>query len=60
MPTINAFKVVVHEKKIFKGFCYINLYTNIPPKGMAIYDPKEFIRTNFNLLVLKMLHVSMY
>jgi len=25
MPNINAFEEVVHEKKIFKGFCYINL-----------------------------------
>jgi len=52
MPTINAFKVVVHEKNIFKGFCYLNLLS----LGEAIYDPREFIRTNFNLLVLKMLH----
>jgi len=27
MPTMNAFKVVTHEKNIFKGVCYINLYT---------------------------------
>jgi len=26
MPNIYAFRPVVHEKKIFKGFKYINLY----------------------------------
>jgi len=31
MPNINAFNVVVHEKKIFKGSCYINL--NKRPMG---------------------------
>jgi len=30
MPNINAFQLVVHEKKIFKGFCYINLYKICP------------------------------
>jgi len=29
MPKINAFRPVVHQKKIFKGFCYINLYKNM-------------------------------
>jgi len=29
--TVNAFKDVVHEKMIFKGFCCINLCTIIPP-----------------------------
>jgi len=44
MSIINAFKNVVHEK-IVNGFCYINLHPPIPPQGMAICDPNEFIRT---------------
>jgi len=32
MPKINALRPVVHEKKIFKGFWYINLvYKNYVP-----------------------------
>jgi len=37
------FKVVVHEKKIFKGFCYIYSYTTIPPEGVAIYNPRNVL-----------------
>jgi len=37
-------------------FLQFYLYTTIPPDGVAIYDTWEFIRTTFNLLVLKMLH----
>jgi len=43
MPNINAFKVVVHEKKIFKGFCYIKLWPYVTPG---------------TLIVLGMLHVK--
>jgi len=32
MPNINAFRPVAHEKKIFKGFYYINQY-----KTMSLY-----------------------
>jgi len=30
---MNVFEVVVYERKIFKSFCYINLYKNISPWG---------------------------
>jgi len=43
MPKINAFRPVVHEKKIFKGFCYINIYKIMSPYGVAICDPRDFI-----------------
>jgi len=43
MPNINAFEQVVHEKKIFKVFCYINLYKTMSPLGLAICDPRDFI-----------------
>jgi len=43
MPNIKAFRSVVHEKNIFKGFCYINLYKTMTPLGVAICDPREFI-----------------
>jgi len=29
MANVKAFKPVVHEKKIFKGFCHINLHVYI-------------------------------
>jgi len=39
MPNINTFKEVVHEKKIFKGFCYnINIYKIMSPLGVTICD----------------------
>jgi len=56
MININIFRPVVHEKKIVKGFCYINLHTTMTLKGVAICDPRDFICTNLNLLVLRMLH----
>jgi len=31
MPKINAFRPLLHEKKIFKCFCYINPYQNMFP-----------------------------
>jgi len=40
MPNMNAFRPVVHEK-ILKMFCYINLYKNMFPYGMAICDPRD-------------------
>jgi len=40
MPNINAYKVVVHEKTIFKGFCSINLYKFIVPFGRGHLRPK--------------------
>jgi len=59
MPNIYAFRSVVHGKKIFKGFYYINLYKmfqfvskiisqkiimeNLSPWGGAIHDPSNFI-----------------
>jgi len=30
MPNTNAFKVVFHEKKIFKGFCYKPIKNDVP------------------------------
>jgi len=30
MSNINAFSLVVHEKNIFKGFCFLNLYKTVP------------------------------
>jgi len=42
MPNINAFRQVVHEKMIFKVFCYINLY-KLSPKGASICDLRDFI-----------------
>jgi len=38
MPNINAFRPVVHEKKTFKGFCYIYLY-----KNMSAYSAWSFV-----------------
>jgi len=29
MLNINAFRPVIHEKKMFQVFCYINLYKNV-------------------------------
>jgi len=29
MPSIKTFRPVVHEKKIFKGFCYMYMYINL-------------------------------
>jgi len=43
MPKINAFRPVVHENKIFKGICYMNLYKTMSPYGVAICDPRDFI-----------------
>jgi len=31
MPNVNAFRAVIHKKKMFKGFCYINLFLKICP-----------------------------
>jgi len=39
MPVINEFRPVVHEKKIFNGFCYINLDKSMSPWGKVIGDP---------------------
>jgi len=46
MPNINTLKVVVHEKKIYKGFCYINLhvYKKYVPSG------HDHLMTRGNLL----------
>jgi len=43
MPKINAFRPVVHEKKSFNGFCYINLYKTTSLSDVAICDPRDFI-----------------
>jgi len=56
MPNNNAFKPVVHEKKILKGFCFFNLYKHIFSKSLATNDPSDFICTNVNLLSLRMFH----
>jgi len=37
------FGQLVHEKKIFKCFCYINLYKIVSPLSVAIHDPRDFI-----------------
>jgi len=57
MLNIDVFKPLVH-KKIFKGFCYINLYNNMTSWGVVICDPRDFICTNVNLLVLRMLYAK--
>jgi len=31
MLNINAFRLVIHEKNMFKGVCCINLYKNLSP-----------------------------
>jgi len=31
MPNINAFRPVIHAKKMFQVFCNINLYNNVSP-----------------------------
>jgi len=49
---------VDHNKTIFKGFCYKNLYKIMIPKGVAICDPRDFICTNLNLLVLRKIHAK--
>jgi len=43
MPNIIAFRPVVHDENIFKGFCYINLYKIMSLWGVAICDPSDFI-----------------
>jgi len=58
MSNINVFRPVVLEKKIFYGFCCINLFKNISPLGVAICDPRDFIWTYFNFLVLGMFYVK--
>jgi len=43
MPNMNGLKQVVHEKKVFKGFCYINLYIDMyPNKGVSSCEPRDF------------------
>jgi len=49
MPNINAFRQVVHEKKIFEDFCYKNLYNSMSLKGA---------RTNLNLQLVRILHAK--
>jgi len=44
MPNINAFRQAVHENKIVKVVCYINL-KNMSPKGEAVSDLRNFIST---------------
>jgi len=39
-PNINAFRPVIHGKKMFQGFCYINLKF-VPFKGMVIIMTPE-------------------
>jgi len=42
----------------WEDFCYMNLYTPMFPLGVAICDPRDFIWTNLNLLVLRVLHAK--
>jgi len=51
MPNIDVLRSVVHEKKIFKGFCYIILYQPVSPWVGAIYYHKNLICANLNFLV---------
>jgi len=60
-PTIIVFSPVIHEKRIFKGICYINLYTctcrTMSSYSMAIWDPSDYslntwTNMNLDLLVL--------
>jgi len=57
-PSLVEIGQVVHEKKIFKSFCYVSLYKIMSPKGVAVYDPTDFISTNLNLLAPRMFHAK--
>jgi len=50
--------LVVLEKKTFKAFPYILLCKSLSSWGGAIHDPRDFIWTNLNLIVPRMLHTK--
>jgi len=54
---INVFSPVIHRKKTFLSFCYINLYITISTRSCdgAISDPSDSTGTNLNLLVLRLI-----
>jgi len=43
MANIKAFRPVVHEKKIFKGFCYINLYKTMSFRAYPFLTPGSYL-----------------
>jgi len=54
---INVFWPVVHRKIYICIFiCYINLYKNISPEGVAICDSRDL--NNLNILFLRMLQTK--
>jgi len=54
MLNINAFRLVVHGKKIFQDLSKCFPYFAL----LGICDPGDFICTNLNLLVLRMHHAK--
>jgi len=46
----NTFRPVVHEKKVFKGVCYINLSKY--HKVVVIYDSRNFFEQTYIFLSL--------
>jgi len=40
MPNIKAFRPVIHEKNMFKGCCYINLYNAL--RAWPFVTPGKF------------------
>jgi len=43
MPNINAFRPVIHGKKMFQVFCYISLYKDVSPLRAWLFMTPETI-----------------
>jgi len=52
MPNINAFRPVIHGKKVFQVFCYINLYKTLSPlRAWSFMTPETLFQQTLTSLV---------